>query len=73
LYIVFSIPKGERIKHYTSPGTMAHTYNTNYSGGRHQVNNVSKPAQANSSQEPISKIPKAKKGWRHDSNSRVPA
>jgi hypothetical protein len=34
---------------------MAHAYNPSYSGGRNQKDNSSKPAQANSSQEPILK------------------
>jgi hypothetical protein len=34
---------------------VAHTCNPNYSGGRDQEDRGSKPAQANSSQDPISK------------------
>jgi hypothetical protein len=34
---------------------VAHTYNPSYSGGRDQEDHSSKPAQANSSQDPISK------------------
>jgi hypothetical protein len=40
---------------------VAHTYNPVYSGGRDQEDHNSKPAQANSSQDPISKIPNTKK------------
>jgi hypothetical protein len=41
---------------------VAHAYNHNYSGGRDQEDQGSKPAQANSVQEPISKKPIPKKG-----------
>jgi hypothetical protein len=34
---------------------MAHVYNPSYSGGRDQEDGGSKPAQANSSRDPISK------------------
>jgi hypothetical protein len=34
---------------------VAHTYNTSYSGGRDQENHGSKPAQANTSRDPILK------------------
>jgi hypothetical protein len=44
------------------PGYLVtHTYNPSYSGGRDQKNQGSKPPQANSSQDPMLKIPK--KGW----------
>jgi hypothetical protein len=36
---------------------VAHAYNPSYSGGRDQEDHGSKPAQASSSQDPISKIP----------------
>jgi hypothetical protein len=36
---------------------VAHTYNPNYLGGRDQEDCGSKPAQANSSQDPILKKP----------------
>jgi hypothetical protein len=39
---------------------VAHAYNPGYSGGRDQENGGSKPAQANSSPEPISKKTKTK-------------
>jgi hypothetical protein len=38
---------------------VAHAYNPSYLGGREQEDHSSKPAQANSSRDPISKIPKA--------------
>jgi hypothetical protein len=37
--------------------------NPNYSGGRDQEDHSSKPALANSSQDPISKKSIIKKGW----------
>jgi hypothetical protein len=36
---------------------VAHAYNPSYSGGRDQEDHSLKPAQANSSQNPILKIP----------------
>jgi hypothetical protein len=42
---------------------VAHTFNPNYSGGRDQEDCGSKPARANSSKDPILKIPIAKTGW----------
>jgi hypothetical protein len=42
------------------PGGSAHTYNPSYSGGRAQEDHGSKPAQANSSCDPISKKPVTK-------------
>jgi hypothetical protein len=42
---------------------VAHAYNPSYSGGRDQEDHSLKPAQANSSQDPISKKPNTKKGW----------
>jgi hypothetical protein len=41
---------------------LAHTYNPSYSGGRDQEDRGSNPAQANSSQDPISKQNHHKKG-----------
>jgi hypothetical protein len=40
---------------------MAHACNPSYSGGRDQEDNGSKPAQANRSQDPISKKPITKR------------
>jgi hypothetical protein len=40
---------------------MAHTCNPSYSGGRDQEDHILKPARANSSQDPISKIPSTKR------------
>jgi hypothetical protein len=42
---------------------VAHACNPSYLEGRNQEDHSSKPAQANSSQDPISKIPITKKGW----------
>jgi hypothetical protein len=42
---------------------LAHACNPNYSGGRDQEDHILKPARANSSQDPISKILNPKKGW----------
>jgi hypothetical protein len=41
-----------------SQAPVTHTYNSSYSGGRDQEDCGLKPAQANSLQDPISKIPK---------------
>jgi hypothetical protein len=42
---------------------VAHICNPSYSGGRDQEDGGSKPAQATSSQDPISKKASTKKGW----------
>jgi hypothetical protein len=42
---------------------MAHTCNPSYLGGRAQEDHSSKPAQADSFQDPISKISNTKQGW----------
>jgi hypothetical protein len=52
---------------------VAHTCNPNYSGGRDQKDHNLKPAQTNSSQDPISKIANTKQGWWSGSSDRVPA
>jgi hypothetical protein len=39
---------------------VAHTHNPSYSGGRDQEDHGSKPAQANTLQDPISKNPSQK-------------
>jgi hypothetical protein len=39
---------------------VAHAYNPSFSGGRDQEDHGSKPAQANNSQDPISKKKKSK-------------
>jgi hypothetical protein len=49
-------------KRKASQAPVAHTYNPSYSGGRYQEDSSSKPAQANSSRDPISKIPNTKQG-----------
>jgi hypothetical protein len=51
----YKIGKGSRV-------LVAHACNLNYSGGRDQEDRGLKSAQANSSQEPISKKPHYKKG-----------
>jgi hypothetical protein len=45
-----------------SQAMVTHTCNPSYSEGRDQKGHGSNPAQANSSQDPISKIPITKKG-----------
>jgi hypothetical protein len=50
---------------------VAHIYNPGYSGGRDQEDRGSKPAQANSSLDPILKISNTKKGWQSGSSDRV--
>jgi hypothetical protein len=52
---------------------VTHTCNLSYSGGTDQEDPGSRPAWANSSGDPILKIPNAKKGWQSDSRGRVPA
>jgi hypothetical protein len=42
---------------------VVHISNPNYSGGRDQEDDGSKPDRANSSQDPILKNPITKKGW----------
>jgi hypothetical protein len=43
------------------PGTGGSACNPSYSGGRDQEDRSSKPAWANSSQDPISKVPNTKR------------
>jgi hypothetical protein len=43
--------------------SQAHACNPNYLGGRNQENQGSKPDQANSSWDPVLRIPITKKGW----------
>jgi hypothetical protein len=52
---------------------VAHACNPNYSGGRTQKDHSSKPAQANSSQDPILKIPVTKMagGMAHSEGSEL--
>jgi hypothetical protein len=45
------------------PALVASACNPSYSGGRNQEDRVSKPAGANSSQDPILKKPIRQKGW----------
>jgi hypothetical protein len=46
----------------TSWAPVAHACNLSYSGGRSQEDHGSKPAQANSSRDPVLKNPSLKKG-----------
>jgi hypothetical protein len=45
---------------------VAHACNPSYLGGRDQEDHSLKPAWANSSQDPVSKIPTSKKGRQSD-------
>jgi hypothetical protein len=51
------------LKIYISQAPVAHGCNPSYSGGRDQKDHGSKPAWANSSRDPISKIFKTKWEW----------
>jgi hypothetical protein len=42
---------------------VAHAYNPSYSGGRDEEDHSSKATRANSSQDPILKMPITKKSW----------
>jgi hypothetical protein len=46
--------------------------NPSYSGGRDKEDGGSKPAQANSPEDPILKISNTKKGWQSGSSGRMP-
>jgi hypothetical protein len=50
------------LKYRSSQAAMTHACNPSYSGDRNQEDHGSKPAQANSSQDPILKKPITKKG-----------
>jgi hypothetical protein len=50
---------------------VAHTCNPNYSRVRDQEDHGSRPSQANSSQDPLSKILNIKEGWWSDSSGKV--
>jgi hypothetical protein len=53
---------------------VAHTCNPSYSGGRDWEDLDLTPAQANSSRDPILKIPNIKQGWQKDSKiQRLPS
>jgi hypothetical protein len=52
---------------------VAHTCNLNYSGGRDQEDQGSKPALAAVSRDPILKIPITKQDWRSGSSGRASA
>jgi hypothetical protein len=51
---------------------VARACNPSYSGGRDKEDYGSKPAWANSSQDPISKNTHPKKDWHSDLNGRAP-
>jgi hypothetical protein len=53
----------EAIKMKPRLGTVAHTCNPSYSGGRDQEDHGSEPAWANSSKDPILKIQKGLVEW----------
>jgi hypothetical protein len=57
-------PTSKKKKIATQPGTVAHTCNPSYPGGRDQEDGGLKPALANSWRDPISKKPITKKGSR---------
>jgi hypothetical protein len=52
---------------------VAQAYNPSYKEVRDQEGHGSQPAWANSSVDPISKIPNTKKGWQSGSSGGVPA
>jgi hypothetical protein len=56
-------------KTHIGQAPVAYAYNPSYSGGRDQEDCSSKPAQVNSSQDPISKKTITKKGWWSGSSS----
>jgi hypothetical protein len=52
---------------------VTHAYNPSYSQSKDEEDCGLKPDQANSPQDPISKITQPKKGWWSDSSGRAPA
>jgi type I restriction-modification system DNA methylase subunit len=56
-------------KKILSQAPVTHACYPSYSGGRNQEDHNSRPAQANSSLDLISKIPYTKKGWWSDSSN----
>jgi hypothetical protein len=52
---------------------VVHAYNPNYLGGQDWEDHSSMSAQDNSSQDPISKITRAKMDWMCGSSGRAPA
>jgi hypothetical protein len=57
------LEKRENMRKNLQRAPVAHICNPSYSGGRDQEDCGSKPAQGNSSGDPISKIANTKKGW----------
>jgi hypothetical protein len=64
------VVKSIKDKHCRAP--VAHTCEPSYWGGRDQEDGGLKPAQANGSQDPISKQAIIKTGWQSGSSGRVP-
>jgi hypothetical protein len=57
------VNRNQKEKEHNLPDAVAHSCTLKYSGGRYQKDRGSKPVQADSSQDPISKKPTIKKGW----------
>jgi hypothetical protein len=64
------IPTPHFKNHWISWAAVAHAYNPSYSGSRDQKDCGWKPAQGNSSRDPILKKPITKKGWWSSSRCR---
>jgi hypothetical protein len=62
-----------KVQYIHSWGTMAHTYNPSYSGGKDQEDCSLKPAQANGSRNSILRNTPPNKGWHSGSSGRAPA
>jgi hypothetical protein len=62
-----------KLKYYKSPGAVAHAYNPSYLGGWNQEDHSSRPAWANSSQDPHLQNNQSKMDWRCGSSGRAPA
>jgi hypothetical protein len=60
-FLLFKFYNFYFLKVYNKPMSVTHACNPSYSGGRDQEDLGSKPAWANSLQDPISKIPITKK------------
>jgi hypothetical protein len=65
-----STAKKERKKERGCQVLVAHACNPNYLGDRDHENHNSRPAQVNSSPDPMSKILNTKKGWQSGSSSK---
>jgi hypothetical protein len=64
LFLTTLLPKRKKkkAKLFNSRVPVAHACNPSYSGGRDQEDHTSKPARANSLQDPILKMRNTKKG-----------